>query len=145
MRVSSEAPWCLPNNELFQVLLAPNHPGGDLREFCKQPKLREPPPVPDKLQCSLRHCRAALQTQKPASMEGLSFSLQMPAREMKPQEAASGLPGKACMKDSFSGGDVGFKALQHDSSWCRGLRRGWKRDWGGERTQTWDLALFYSV
>jgi len=39
------------------------------------------------------------------------------------------------------GRDFGITALQHDSSWCRGPRRGWIRDWGRERTESWDLAF----
>ena len=45
MFLSFEAPLCLPRHELFQVLLAQNHPGRELRETCEQPKLREPPPA----------------------------------------------------------------------------------------------------
>lgn len=92
---------------------------------------------------------------KPTSAKGLSLACcRCQSKSWSPQEAeaASGLAVQACAKESFLGRDFGITALQHDPSWCGGLRRGWIRDWGRQGTQSWDLAFrrwiwpfFYSI
>lgn len=85
--------------------------------------------------------------QKPGSAKGLSLAhCRCQSKRWIPQEAASGLSVRARAKESFFGGDFGMAALWHESCCCRGIRRGWRRDFGGDNSvlgfSTLDLHFF---
>lgn len=104
------------------------------------------PQPSDNLQCSPWCCWAALHPQKVQLCQGPELGLlQMPKQEMKPSGGIHRAGCQCLHKGILLRRDFGIRALQHDSSWCRGLTREWINDWGGDTTRSWDLAFRHGV
>lgn len=120
--------------------LAQNHPGRELRKICKQPKLQEPPQAtwqPSLLPEALPGCSAAPKS-PPLPRAWAWPPADTRARDEALRRRSQGCVSKPAQRNPFWG-ETGIRALQHDSNW--GLRRGWIKDWGRERTQFWDLTF----